>query len=85
MSSNDTTLSAQVNRLNIGDDQQLPETAPSELVAVVDDLLNQLGSKFSNISSELIMDDMSRRLDNLEATIEAGNAQAQAGNEGRAQ
>lgn len=34
--------------------QQSPETAPSELVAVVDDLLNQLGSKFSNISSELI-------------------------------
>ncbi|KAK4539177.1 hypothetical protein LTR36_001177 [Oleoguttula mirabilis] len=87
MSSDDATLSAQVNRLNVGDEQQASETAPSELVAVVDDLLNQLGSKFSNISSELIgkLDDMSRRLDNLEATIEASNAQVEAGNETRAQ
>lgn len=30
------------------------DTAPAELVAVVDDLLNQLSSKFSNLSSELI-------------------------------
>ncbi|KAF2027459.1 hypothetical protein EK21DRAFT_71799 [Setomelanomma holmii] len=45
-----------------------------ELAAVVDDLLNQLNTKFSTISSELLskMDDMSRRLDNLEATIQAG-------------
>lgn len=35
-------------------DQSSDDTAPSELVAVVDDLLNQLSSKFSTISSELI-------------------------------
>ncbi|KAF2126507.1 hypothetical protein P153DRAFT_297955, partial [Dothidotthia symphoricarpi CBS 119687] len=46
----------------------------SELAAVVDDLLNQLSTKFSTISGELLskMDDMSRRLDNLEATIQTG-------------
>ncbi|KAF1837740.1 hypothetical protein BDW02DRAFT_565666 [Decorospora gaudefroyi] len=46
-----------------------------QLTAVVDDLLNQLNSKFSTISSELLakMDDMSRRLDNLEATIQGGD------------
>jgi heat shock factor-binding protein 1 len=62
-----------------------------ELAAVVDDLLNQLNTKFSTISSELLsksrhviliviqrradvqlVDDMSRRLDNLEATIQGG-------------
>ncbi|KAK5137242.1 hypothetical protein LTR08_000212 [Meristemomyces frigidus] len=87
MSSDATTLSAQVNRLNIGDDQQASETAPSELVAVVDDLLNQLSTKFSNISGELIgkLDEMSRRLDNLEATIAAGNAKAESQSETRTQ
>lgn len=70
---------------------------------VVDDLLNQLTSKFSTMSSELIekskstygqipshshgdvtkkltwgkVDEMSRRLDNLEATIQAGNTQSE--------
>lgn len=66
-------------------------------MAVVDDLLNQLSSKFSNMSSELIgkskltalltliftlinpltqvVDEMSRRLDALEATIQAGSVQ----------
>jgi hypothetical protein len=34
--------------------EQSGETAPSELVATVDDLLNQLSSKFSNLSSEMI-------------------------------
>jgi hypothetical protein len=33
---------------------QSSDTEPSELVAVVDDLLNQLSSKFSNLSGELI-------------------------------
>jgi heat shock factor-binding protein 1 len=67
--------------------------SPGELAAVVDDLLNQLNTKFTSISSELlsksklkedenweeglrlmrIVDDMSRRLDNLEATIQAGD------------
>ncbi|OCK75686.1 hypothetical protein K432DRAFT_307969, partial [Lepidopterella palustris CBS 459.81] len=50
------------------------DNASGELTAVVDELLGQLSTKFSTISSELIskMDDMSRRLDNLEATIQAG-------------
>ncbi|KAK4963602.1 hypothetical protein LTR10_001231 [Elasticomyces elasticus] len=81
-SDNNSTLSAQVKKLNVSDDT-VSETAPSELVAVVDDLLNQLSSKFGNLSSELIgkMDEMSRRLDNLEATIQAGNEQARAESE----
>ncbi|KAJ4405728.1 hypothetical protein N0V91_005035 [Didymella pomorum] len=47
----------------------------AELAAVVDDLLNQLNTKFTTISSDLLskMDDMSRRLDNLEAQIQAGD------------
>ncbi|KAF2398823.1 hypothetical protein EJ06DRAFT_512956 [Trichodelitschia bisporula] len=50
-----------------------PDKATAELSAVVDELLSQLSAKFSNISSELLgkMDDMSRRLDNLEAAIQA--------------
>ncbi|KAF2088028.1 hypothetical protein K490DRAFT_40653 [Saccharata proteae CBS 121410] len=53
---------------------QAPEGGSAELTAVVDDLLNQLSNKFSNVSSELLakMDDMSRRLDNLEAVIQTG-------------
>ncbi|KAF2251996.1 hypothetical protein BU26DRAFT_516713 [Trematosphaeria pertusa] len=47
-----------------------------ELAQVVDDLLTQLNNKFSSVSSELLakMDDMSRRIDNLESTIQAGDA-----------
>jgi heat shock factor-binding protein 1 len=57
------------NSLNTGTD------GSGELAAVVDDLLNQLNTKFTSISSELLskMDDMSRRLDNLEATIQGGD------------
>ncbi len=65
----------------------------AELAAVVDDLLNQLNTKFTTVSSDLLsksksiiycthfvysaadslqVDDMSRRLDNLEAQIQAG-------------
>ncbi|KAK3069007.1 hypothetical protein LTR53_012982 [Teratosphaeriaceae sp. CCFEE 6253] len=75
--SDNTTLSSQVNKLSISESNS-SETPPSELVAVVDDLLNQLNSKFSNLSGELIgkLDEMSRRLDSLEANIQAGNEQA---------
>lgn len=53
----------------------------AELTAVVDDLLNQLNIKFTTISSELLskMDDMSRRLDNLEASIQAGEGSKASG------
>ncbi len=68
-----------------------------ELAAVVDDLLNQLNTKFTSISSELlskseqimaalelyelmsVVDDMSRRLDNLEATIQSGDGEKSSG------
>jgi len=46
-----------------------PETA--ELTAAVDDLLNTLRSKFTTATSAMLakMDDMSRRLDNLEQVL----------------
>ncbi|GAB7339214.1 hypothetical protein MBLNU457_5873t1 [Dothideomycetes sp. NU457] len=52
----------------------------SELTAVVDDLLNQLTTKFSAISADMIskMDEMSKRLDTLEATIQENARQAEA-------
>ncbi|KAF2825856.1 hypothetical protein CC86DRAFT_35906 [Ophiobolus disseminans] len=61
--------------LNAGGDSS------GELAAVVDDLLNQLSSKFTSISSELLakMDDMSRRLDNLEATMQGGDGSKSSG------
>ncbi|KAL5329018.1 hypothetical protein ACEPPN_002527 [Leptodophora sp. 'Broadleaf-Isolate-01'] len=67
-------------------------TAPAELSAVVDELLNSLSNKFAGVSSEifakskhpihsipfgdtqpdnLAVDEMSRRLDNLEATLQS--------------
>ncbi|KAA6408660.1 MAG: hypothetical protein FRX48_07742 [Lasallia pustulata] len=56
------------------------DDAPAELTAVVDDLLNGLSTKFSAVSAEIFakMDDMSRRLDSLEAAIQAGNETDQA-------
>ncbi|KXT10612.1 hypothetical protein AC579_7527 [Pseudocercospora musae] len=86
--SDSTSLSAQVNKLNLGNDTASLkstktgiETEPSELIAVVDDLLNQLSAKFSNVSADMLgkLDDMSKRLDALEAQIQAGNAAAAAG------
>ncbi|GIZ45167.1 hypothetical protein CKM354_000834800 [Cercospora kikuchii] len=73
-------LSAKVDKLNINADSTT-ETKPSELVAVVDDLLNQLTSKFNNVSTEMLgkLDDMSKRLDALEAQIRAGNAASESG------
>ncbi|KAF2111554.1 heat shock factor binding protein 1-domain-containing protein [Lophiotrema nucula] len=51
------------------------DTSTAELTAVVDELLGQLTQKFNSVSSELLskMDDMSLRLDNLEATIQTGD------------
>ncbi|PMD59017.1 uncharacterized protein K444DRAFT_531338, partial [Hyaloscypha bicolor E] len=49
-------------------------SASAELSAVVDELLNSLSNKFAGVSSEIFakMDEMSRRLDNLEATLQSG-------------
>lgn len=43
-----------VENSNLTPDDQPSETAPSELVSVVDDLLNQLQTKFVNVSAELV-------------------------------
>ncbi|TVY71341.1 hypothetical protein LSUE1_G004438 [Lachnellula suecica] len=55
-------------------------SAPAELSAVVDELLNTLSNKFAGVSSEIFakMDEMSRRLDNLEATLQS-NAESRDG------
>ncbi|KAH8600225.1 heat shock factor binding protein 1-domain-containing protein, partial [Bisporella sp. PMI_857] len=47
-------------------------SAQAELSAVVDELLNSLSNKFAGVSSEIFakMDEMSRRLDNLEAAMQ---------------
>ncbi|SMQ48759.1 unnamed protein product [Zymoseptoria tritici ST99CH_3D7] len=77
----DTSLSAQVNKLNINDSASNSDsTPPSEIVGLVDDMLNQLNSKFNAVSSEILskMDAMSKRLDSLESNIAAGNAAAAA-------
>ncbi|EKD19924.1 hypothetical protein LZ554_004580 [Drepanopeziza brunnea f. sp. 'monogermtubi'] len=49
------------------------DAAPAELSAVVDELLNSLSNKFAGVSSEIFakMDEMSRRLDNLEAALQS--------------
>ncbi|PQE18102.1 Heat shock factor binding 1 protein [Rutstroemia sp. NJR-2017a BVV2] len=48
-------------------------SATAELSAVVDELLNSLSNKFAGVSSEIFakMDEMSRRLDSLEATLQS--------------
>ncbi|KAJ8132831.1 hypothetical protein O1611_g796 [Lasiodiplodia mahajangana] len=44
-----------------------------ELTVVVEELLNSLSNKFTTVSGEIFakMDEMSRRLDNLEAALRA--------------
>lgn len=44
-----------------------------ELTTVVEELLNSLSNKFTTVSSEIFakMDEMSRRLDHLEAALRA--------------
>ncbi|RYO94423.1 hypothetical protein DL766_002771 [Monosporascus sp. MC13-8B] len=62
------------NNSEIGNDEN-KETSSSadELTIVVEDLLNSLSSKFAGVSSEIFakMDEMSKRLDNLEAALQA--------------
>ncbi|KAH0343944.1 hypothetical protein KCU81_g5071, partial [Aureobasidium melanogenum] len=73
-------INLNMSDLNINKDHETTEASNSpdassseDLATVVDDLLNQLSTKFTNISSDLLtkMDEMSRRLDNLEASIQA--------------
>ncbi|KAJ4145485.1 hypothetical protein LMH87_004334 [Akanthomyces muscarius] len=55
---------------NSGDD------APTEFNAAVEELLNTIQNKFAGVSSEIFakLDDMSSRLDKLEAELRANNA-----------
>ncbi|KAL9014583.1 MAG: hypothetical protein Q9173_000767 [Seirophora scorigena] len=47
--------------------------APNELINAVDELLDNLSTKFSKVSTEVFakMDEMAQRLDELEASIKA--------------
>ncbi|KAK7966041.1 uncharacterized protein PG986_000318 [Apiospora aurea] len=51
-------------------------TPSDELTVVVEELLNSLSNKFAGVSSEIFakMDEMSRRLDNLESALKANQA-----------
>lgn len=66
MSSNADSSTAQANT---------SDDARAELSAQIEDLLNTLSNKFSGVSSEIFakMDEMSRRLDNLESQLKANN------------
>ncbi|CAI7584465.1 unnamed protein product [Penicillium glandicola] len=50
--------------------------AQGQLTAAIDDLLNELQSKFDNVSAEMFgkLDDMTKRLDELEASLTASSA-----------
>jgi heat shock factor-binding protein 1 len=47
------------------------ENAGADVTAAVEELLNSLSNKFAGVSSEIFakMDEMSRRLDSLEAAL----------------
>ncbi|KAI0872752.1 heat shock factor binding protein 1-domain-containing protein [Hypoxylon argillaceum] len=49
-----------------------------ELTTVVEELLNSLSNKFTTVSGEIFakMDEMSRRLDSLEAALRANEEKA---------
>ncbi|KAJ5636145.1 uncharacterized protein N7484_009458 [Penicillium longicatenatum] len=52
--------------------------AQGQLTAAVDELLDQLQGKFDNVSKEMFskLDDMTRRLDELEASLSATGSDA---------
>ncbi|KJZ74240.1 hypothetical protein HIM_06471 [Hirsutella minnesotensis 3608] len=60
---------------------QPTEAANAEVTAAVEELLNSLSNKFASISSEIFakMDEMSRRLDNLEAALKESKAPKEGG------
>ncbi|KAH7188560.1 uncharacterized protein FIESC28_06383 [Fusarium coffeatum] len=51
------------------------DDARADVTAAVEELLNSLSNKFAGVSSEIFakMDEMSRRLDNLEAALQESN------------
>ncbi|KAF5546243.1 heat shock factor binding 1 [Fusarium phyllophilum] len=52
------------------------DDARADVTAAVEELLNSLSNKFAGVSSEIFakMDEMSRRLDNLEAALQESKA-----------
>ncbi|KAK0719776.1 hypothetical protein B0H67DRAFT_643091 [Lasiosphaeris hirsuta] len=73
MASNSNSSNKQAN--NPTDD------AHAELTAQLEELLNTLSNKFAGVSSEIFakMDEMSRRLDNLETQLAVNNRDRNAG------
>ncbi|KAI2025185.1 hypothetical protein LOZ07_006259 [Ophidiomyces ophidiicola] len=51
------------------------DNGAQQLTVAVDDLLDQLQHRFTNVSNEILgkLDDMTRRLDELEASLSATN------------
>ncbi|KLU88384.1 hypothetical protein MAPG_07371 [Magnaporthiopsis poae ATCC 64411] len=70
MASNNNSNNNDSSQTTQGSDS---EDARGELTAQLEDLLNTLSNKFAGVSSEIFakMDEMSRRLDNLEAQLAA--------------
>ncbi|KAF3483461.1 uncharacterized protein GIQ15_02785 [Arthroderma uncinatum] len=55
------------------------ENSAQQLVTAVDELLDQLQNRFENVSSEILgkLDDMSRRIDELETSIASSRESTQ--------
>ncbi|KAH6892096.1 heat shock factor binding protein 1 [Thelonectria olida] len=53
-----------------------PEDGPADVQSAVEELLNSLSNKFAGVSSEIFarMDEMQRRIDNLEAALQEAKA-----------
>lgn len=58
--------------LNTNKPDNTSDDARADVTAAVEDLLNTLSNKFAGVSSEIFakLDEMSRRLDNLEAALQ---------------
>ncbi|SZF02377.1 unnamed protein product [Blumeria hordei] len=71
MASNDSESISKINRISVTSTAMESSAPTDDLSAVVDELLNSLSNKFAGVSSEIFakMDDISRRLDNLEANL----------------
>ncbi|CAD6506075.1 BgTH12-07006 [Blumeria graminis f. sp. triticale] len=71
MASNDSESISKINRISVTTTAMESSAPTDDLSAVVDELLNSLSNKFAGVSSEIFakMDDISRRLDNLEANL----------------
>ncbi|UNI18986.1 hypothetical protein JDV02_005212 [Purpureocillium takamizusanense] len=59
------------NTTTLTETPQSSESTNADVSAAVEDLLNTLSNKFASVSSEIFakMDEMSRRLDNLESAL----------------